>query len=68
MQSQLANDFVEEALDALAYSPLFFDFSLEELRAAARRARRRARSLPRVRKGRDAGLASRTQRTACSAR
>jgi CRP-like cAMP-binding protein len=31
MQSQLANDFAEEALDALAYSPLFFDFSLEEL-------------------------------------
>jgi CRP-like cAMP-binding protein len=36
MQSQLANDFAEEALDALAYSPLFFDFSLEELPALLR--------------------------------
>ena len=36
MQSQVANDFAEEALDALAYSPLFFDFNLEELAALLR--------------------------------
>lgn len=36
MRSQLANDFAEEALDALAYSPLFFDFNLDELAALLR--------------------------------
>src|SRR5690349_20456006 len=36
MRSQVANDAAEEALDALASSPLFFDFSLEELAALLR--------------------------------